>query len=183
MVHSRLHQHTFRSSQKGVVLIVGLVMVLLISIVALAAIKGSGLQEAMTGNARDRNIAFQAAEAGLTSGESVVDENLVIIRPDCPSTVCVTDLDVNPANSVIYFDDTAWTNNTVLTTAMALPTRSQPRFIVEELEIYRPDDGSGLDGISSVTEIVPYRITSRGVGLTDESTAIIQSFYHRSAPN
>ena len=183
MVPSRLHQHAFRHSQVGVVLIVGLVMVLLISIVALAAIKGSGLQEAMTGNARDRNIAFQAAEAGLTAGESVVDETLVTVAPVCPSTVCSGNRDVIPANSVIYFNETAWINNTILTTAMALPTKAQPRFIVEELPLYRPDDGSSVDGIGSVTEIVPYRITSRGVGLTAESTAIIQSFYHRSAPN
>jgi type IV pilus assembly protein PilX len=183
MVHSRLHQHSLNRSQKGVVLIVGLVMVLLISIIALAAIKGSGLQEAMTGNARDRNIAFQAAEGGLTAGEAVVDENLVIIAPVCPSAVCSGDREVFPANSVIYFDETGWTTNTILTTAMALSKKSQPRYIVEELPLYRPDDGSGVDGIGSVTEIVPYRITSRGVGLTAESTAIIQSFYHRSAPN
>jgi type IV pilus assembly protein PilX len=183
MVPSRLHQHTFRHSQAGVVLIVGLVMVLLISIVALAAIKGSGLQEAMTGNARDRNIAFQAAEAGLTAGEAIVDETLVAIAPVCPSTACSGNRDSTPANSVIYFDEAAWTGNTILTTGMSLPTKSQPRYIVEELPLYRPDDGSSVDGIGSVTEIVPYRITSRGVGLTAESTAIIQSFYHRSAPN
>ena len=183
MVSSRLHQLTLKRSQTGVVLIVGLVMVVLISIVALAAIKGSGLQEAMSGNARDRNIAFQAAEAGLTAGESIVDETLVAVAPTCPSAVCSGNRNANPADSVIYFDETAWINNSILTTAMALPTNTQPRFIVEELPLYRPDDGSNVDGIGSVTEIVPYRITSRGVGLTAESTAIIQSFYHRSAPN
>lgn len=169
------------NSQKGVVLIVGLVMVLLISIVALAAIKGSSLQEAMTGNARDRNIAFQAAEAGLSQGESIVNEDLVAVAPVCPTAnVCM--LETTPAASVLFYDDTAWTNNSAVTN-MSLPTESQPTYIVEELPLYRPDDGSSVDGIGGVTQIVPYRITSRGVGLTAESTAIIQSYYHRSAPN
>jgi Tfp pilus assembly protein PilX len=82
---------------------------------------------------------------------------------------------------VIYFDETAWTTNTILTTAMALPTKSQPRYIVEKLEKFRPDDGSEVSGIGGVTEVTPYRITARGVGLTAESTAITQSFYHRNA--
>lgn len=173
-----------KRSQEGVVLIVGLIMVLLLSIIALAAMRGSGLQEAMMGNTRDRNIAFQAAEAGLTAGEAVVNEDLVAVAPSCPSAgICSGDLDATPSQSVLYFDDDAWTDKTVLTTSMALPTKSQPQYIVEELALYRPDDGSSVDGIGGVTQIVPYRITSKGVGLTKESTAILQSYYHRNAPN
>lgn len=172
------------NAQKGVVLIVGLVMVLLLSIIALAAIKGSGMQEAMLGNTRDRNIAFQAAEAGLSAGEAIVDEDLVAIAPACPTTgVCFGDRDATPANSVLFFTDALWTSLGVTTTALSLPTKSQPIYVVEELELYRPDDGSSVDGIGGVTQIVPYRITSKGVGLTAESTAIVQSYYHRSAPN
>ncbi|GGY80622.1 hypothetical protein GCM10011613_27080 [Cellvibrio zantedeschiae] len=172
------------NAQKGVVLIVGLVMVLLISIIALAAIRGSGMQEAMLGNTRDRNIAFQSAEAGLSAGESIVDEDLVAIAPACPTAgVCSGDREATPANSVMYFTDALWTSEGVTTTALNLPTKSQPIYIVEELAMYRPDDGSSVDGIGGVTQIVPYRITSKGVGLTAESTAIVQSYYHRSAPN
>ena len=58
--------------QRGALLIVALVMVLLIAIVGMAAIRGTGLQEAMSGNMRDRNIAFQAAESALRSGEVLV---------------------------------------------------------------------------------------------------------------
>lgn len=172
------------NTQKGVVLIVGLVMVVLISIIALAAIRGSGMQEAMLGNTRDRNIAFQSAEAGLTAGESVVDEDLVPIAPVCPTTgICFGDREATPSNSVMYFTDALWTSEGVTTTTLNLPTKSQPIYVLEELAMYRPDDGSGLDGIGGVTQIVPYRITSKGVGLTAESTAIVQSYYHRSAPN
>lgn len=166
--------------QKGVVLIVGLVMVLLISIIALAAIKGSGMQEAMLGNTRDRNIAFQAAEAGLSAGEAIVDEDAVILAPQCPTAgVCIAAL--SASGSVIYMSDTTWAATAATASALALPTKSQPSHIVEELPIYRPDDGSDLSGISSVTQIIPYRISSKGVGLTSESTAIVQSYYHRSA--
>src|SRR5690606_41431153 len=61
------------SSQNGAVLIVGLIMVLLITIIGLAAVRGSNMQEMMAGNMRDMNISFQNAEAGLRIGESQVN--------------------------------------------------------------------------------------------------------------
>lgn len=164
-------------NQRGVVLIVGLVMVLLISIIALAAIKGSGMQEAMVGNTRDRNVAFQAAEAGLSAGESIVDEDLVIVEPVCPATgVCI--LETTPATSVLLYTDALWATNGV-TASLGLSTSSQPLYIVEELPDYQPDDGSGVDGLGGVTTVRPYRISAKGAGLTADSSAIIQSYYHR----
>jgi hypothetical protein len=60
-------------NQSGMVLLVALVMVGLMSIIAVAAIRGSNMQEAMAGNLRDRNLAFQSAEAGLRIGEANVE--------------------------------------------------------------------------------------------------------------
>lgn len=164
-------------NQQGVVLIVGLVMVLLISIIALAAIKGSSLQEAMVGNTRDRNVAFQASEAGLSAGESIVDEDVVVVEPVCPATgVCI--LETTPVNSILLWTDALWTANGV-TASLSLPTSSQPLYVVEQLPDYQPDDGSSVDGIGGLTIVRPYRISSKGAGLTADASAIIQSYYHR----
>lgn len=56
--------------QKGVVLVISLIMLALLSIIGVAAMQATGLEEKMAGNMRDRNIAFQAAEAGMRDAEN-----------------------------------------------------------------------------------------------------------------
>ncbi|MCQ4322066.1 pilus assembly PilX family protein [Stutzerimonas stutzeri] len=55
--------------EKGAVLIVALVMLLLLTIIGAASMRDTNLQEKMAGNFRDQNIAFQAAEATLRYAE------------------------------------------------------------------------------------------------------------------
>lgn len=61
------------NKEKGVVLIVALIMVLIMTMAGMAAIRGSGLQEMMAGSMRDLNVRFQTAEAGLGFAETHVD--------------------------------------------------------------------------------------------------------------
>lgn len=56
--------------QQGSVLIIALIMLLLLTMIGLASMRDTSLQEAMAGNTRDSNLALQAAEAALRKGES-----------------------------------------------------------------------------------------------------------------
>ncbi len=58
--------------QKGAVLLVAMIMLVLILIIGLAAGRLVQTQEAMTGGFYDRSMAFQAAETALREGESRV---------------------------------------------------------------------------------------------------------------
>ena len=58
--------------QQGAILIVALIMLLLLTIIGLSSMRGTSLQENMTGNMRDSNLALQAAEAALRKGEQIV---------------------------------------------------------------------------------------------------------------
>ena len=183
MTSKVFHTPISRASEKGVVLVVGLIIVLLISIVALAAIKGSNLQEAMVGNTRDHNIAFQAAEAGLASGEAVVDDVLVPVPPVFPGATGSGLLETNDltplANSVIYMSDATFNTNGYLLTGLMFKTDSQPVYIIEELPVFSPNDGSAVELGAFNSKWIPYRITAKGVGLTAEATVIVQSYYNR----
>lgn len=53
-------------NQQGVVLVVSLILLLLLTVIAITAASTSSLQSRMSANAQDMNIAFQAAESGLT---------------------------------------------------------------------------------------------------------------------
>src|SRR3546814_12468600 len=55
--------------QNGSALIISLVFLLILTMIGIASIQDSTLQERMAGNERDKNLAFQAAEAALRVGE------------------------------------------------------------------------------------------------------------------
>jgi type IV pilus assembly protein PilX len=171
--------------QSGVILIVGLVMVLLISIIALAAIKGSGLQEAMIGNLRGRNLAFQAAESALSYSEDKVALAPILacdgeVRSDFK---CFVDFDLSPEESVTYFSDADF-NAVKNAPALALTNvDSQPIFVVEGLDTFVDDDSdqSISPAGNNPMRKAPYRITSKGVGSTADSSVIVQSVFVRDS--
>jgi type IV pilus assembly protein PilX len=55
---------------RGMALIVSLVILLSLTLLGLAAIQNTTLEERMAGNTRAENIALQAAESGLRAGET-----------------------------------------------------------------------------------------------------------------
>lgn len=63
-----------RRSECGAVLLVSLVMLLLLTLIGLAGMRMVQLEERMAGNLRDRQMAFQAAEAALRAGEQAALE-------------------------------------------------------------------------------------------------------------
>jgi type IV pilus assembly protein PilX len=62
-----------RKGQVGVVLVISLIMLLLLTIIGLSGMQTTVLEEKMTGNSRDQNLAFQSAEAALRAGETKIE--------------------------------------------------------------------------------------------------------------
>lgn len=60
------------SQQRGAVLIVALLMLLLLTIIGISSMRGTTMQERMSGNMRDQSQAFQASETALRRGELAV---------------------------------------------------------------------------------------------------------------
>jgi type IV pilus assembly protein PilX len=56
-------------NQSGAALVVGLIFLVILTLLGITAMQTGILEERMAGNSRDRNIAFQAAEAALRDGE------------------------------------------------------------------------------------------------------------------
>lgn len=188
---SRYGASSIVCKQKGIVLLVALIMVLLISVVGLAAIRGSGLQELMASNMRDHNLAFQAAEAGLRAAETTIRPELeVSALPLFTGGGHFNDL--NKANNepkpptLWDVDDWKSADNTVTTNmGLTLASGEQPRYVMEKLvvpiTIAAAADGSGIDTASmdSFEEPEFYRVTSRGTGGTVNANVILQSVYKR----
>lgn len=61
--------------QKGAVLLISLIFLVLLTIIGVTAMQTTTLQERMAGNLRDLNLAFNAAEAALREGEAVLHKD------------------------------------------------------------------------------------------------------------
>ena len=64
------------ASQRGSALIIAMVFLLVMTLIGVTAMQGTSRQESMAGNVRDRNLAFQAAEAALRAGEDWLNSNI-----------------------------------------------------------------------------------------------------------
>ena len=59
--------------QRGAVLVVSLLLLLVMTVLALGASQTTRLQERMSAGMRDRDLAFESSEAGLRTGERIID--------------------------------------------------------------------------------------------------------------
>jgi type IV pilus assembly protein PilX len=171
-----------RSRQSGTALIVSLLLLLVLTVLGVVMMQTSRMEERMSGNTRDLNMALQGAESGLRYGEAVVAAN-ADLPPDLtaiPCTVCA----VNILPLAIY-DPTQfnWTANaqtygvggvTAVLTGTTQQLAQEPQYTTEHVG-FRPDDLSpnppGIDY---------YQLTGRSTGVSGQANVVVQStFGHR----
>lgn len=159
-------------SQQGVALVISLVLLVLVTILALAGARTANLEEKMAANGYDRNLAFQAAEAALREAEISVAAS----RPTPASgSSCSNGICPQPVNGATpRWEDqsfTGWTNATVSLGTLAGTT---PQYFIEYLGSSFPcRDGESPPSLFCKR----YRITARSHPGTDRATVTLQSIY------
>ena len=174
-------------SQQGFVLIVALVLLLVLTVLGLAASQTTSLEERMAGNARNHDLAFQAAEAALTAGINCVQSG----SHWCSAPSASTDgghgayLFVPGSTATLWTQPNFWTTaantlsyNTYTTTNLP-QVAVQPQFIIEQLppvaapggSLGQAQFGGGAPGI------MRWRITTYGQGGDKNSTVMLQAVY------
>lgn len=137
--------------QRGAALLVALVMLLVVTIVALSSMQSSLLQERMSANVRDHQLAFQAAEAALRLGE--------LARAGDPGFIGLPVGQVPPPR-VETPPPAFWGSASVVTVA---GVARAPRFVTEEMAF----DSDG--------ETAMIRVTAIGFGAREETQVVLQS--------
>ena len=182
-----------RSQQRGAVLVVSLLLLLVMTVLALGASRVTRMQERMAGNARDHDLAFQSAEAGLRAGERLVDNPALTAAPaPCSSGRCqVYELGYLTGNfayqTTTWWDNNSWryinteTWNTTQQNQIGQSgsgmAHTDPRFFVEELQ--EVPDTLKVPPTGPAPSRMYYRITSAGEGGTDTSQVVLQSTFAR----
>lgn len=133
--------------ESGAVLIVALVILLILTILGLAVMESSIIEERSAGNALTRNAAFQAAEAALREGESAL---LALSQKPEPVdaaffTGTVYNIDTLDGGNPRWWegDESIWTNKGTLydvdgdgnpATAGFEGTSQDPYYMIEEYD-------------------------------------------------
>lgn len=134
--------------QSGVALVVALLLLLVITLVGLAAVRSTIMQQKMASNLYDRQVAFQSSEAALRAAEALVATNpkSAFIR-DCSVSAgkaCLADpfLDPNlPTGSVRNVG--AGTASGQFTASLI--ATGQPQFVVENMGTFQDPQAQGLN--------------------------------------
>lgn len=175
--------------QRGVVLIMSLIMLVLMTLIGMAGIRAISKEERMVTQSYDRTLAFQAAESALREAENFIEAanrptpvvNTACALAGAPYQVMVCG--ASPTPTVSRWNDSSfasWTNATAVGTSTLAVT---PQYFVEYLGGNFP---CSLN--STATENCKrYRISARtiaGNGLVGNGRAnvVLQSIYATYEP-
>ena len=180
------------AAQRGIALAVVLILLVVITLLALAALRGTVLEERMSTSVADRGLAFQAAEAALREGEALAGDN-PRTRAGFPAAgTCGTAAwrgycgSPNPkdAASNSRWTDANWNANSREATVAVEGVGAQPRFMIELLQTGLPVTSSCTTDIDVSPDAqcsgdeTMYRITARSsaegrADVTLQSTYIV----------
>ena len=162
--------YTERHRETGSVLVVGIVILMVLTLLAVVAMRVTTLEERMAGGLRDRDLAFQAAEAALREGEELLT---LAALPAFDGT----DGYFQPDRTLWSRNNPVWSSGSREYSGNIDGVASQPRYIIEELPPVLEPTRSFVPGPRPESGI--FRITARGVGGRDSSVIILQTTFKR----
>lgn len=177
---------TFRKSQRGVTLVVVLLLLLVVTILGLTAMRGTVMQERMSGNSASRAMAFQMAEGVLREVEANLAESPT--RPVMPGSGCSAGLCAMVTGGAASAWEAAgfWTTAGGYATSTLQETGTIQRFVIEDMGDGRAESG-GCPGeedmaapacTSAGTAVRNYRITVFSQ-MQNGAQVLLQSTYQR----
>jgi type IV pilus assembly protein PilX len=178
------------SGQRGVVLFVALILLLILSLLGVTAARMQTTEERMARNEDNRQIGAQAAEAALRAAETGLANGLYgQTQFDNNSPGFYT---LNPAAGSVLQGPPAlvWSTPGVAITypdpanpmppLTSLPAAAQsPKYIIENLPaVALPGDSISQQQYSNaVVGVTVYRVTANATGADSSSTTILQSIF------
>ncbi|PTN38087.1 PilX N-terminal domain-containing pilus assembly protein [Desulfonatronum sp. SC1] len=160
------------STEQGSTLVLALVILLVLTLIGVAGMNSTSQQEKMAGNLRDKDLAFQAAEAALREAEQFLQ---VASLPAFEGTD-----GLHQPDRTLWLHPATWAANSTVSVEYDVGVQGvalQPRTIIEELEPVQLDGESVKFG--EMPDIAMFRATARGVGGTAGAEVILQTIIRR----
>jgi type IV pilus assembly protein PilX len=195
-----------QARQRGTVLIVALMFLIILTLLGLATMTGTTLEEKMAGNARDYNTALQAAEAALRDGEADLKASGISgLRSIAVTSFPVDKIGASPpygCNATglciietekrqLYGDGTvSWaaaaTSSVKYGTYTGAPAlvgvSSQPRYTLELMQFADGRNKERVTGASATVDFYYVRITARAWGASSDTQITLQEVFIIALP-
>lgn len=192
-----------KRTQRGATLIIALLILVMIMMYGIPTAMDSMQNERMTGNTRNRDLAFQAAEYTLKKAETwIFTQSNTMLDPVAPAAVascspgntdpnhtdCIrTDGQCHP-NDIAYWRSSFNWNSSEVCVLSGLGNQidvdlvaAQPRYVVERMPDVQYCNPSGSAPPCTAPNVVAtrsyYRITARSVGKDSNAAVILQTMY------
>lgn len=191
----------YRPTQRGASLMVVLILLVITSILGIGAIQISMMGERGARNDRDRQVAWQAAEAALMEAEFDIrgpgtanrkdlfrESNLLNFQQDCGTSgddkgLCLPNETGKPVWLAVDFTAASspstefgtFTGRAFNTGTTGLVPKKKPRYIIEALG----DKQAFGDASYSAAKKLVYRVTAMGFGTRDEIQAVTQMVFRK----
>ena len=161
--------------QQGVVLVVSLLMLLVLTLIGLAATRSTTLEERMTANQNDATVAFEAAEAALRDGEGQLSS---ASQPNYDGNAAGAYNASTMSSSMTWHDPTIWTDSTkvLMYGGGITPTPvNKPSYFIVKTSIVSVGEG-GQSGDTPPPQNYTYYIYAHGYGVNN-AEVVLQSVY------
>ncbi len=159
-----------KGKQGGAVLVVVMILLLVVTLLGVTGAKNTIMEERMAGNYRDRQVAFEAAEASLRVAEAALLDTTSFYAMKWNGTDGTHEADPSLDPGVVNNSVTV-TNSTI-----TAETNTNPRYYIERLpEIDLPGSSIVKGGTSASPKTRFYRVTSYGYGKSPNVEVILQS--------
>lgn len=171
----------FPNRQSGAALIVALLFLLMMTVISTSSMRGSMMQERMSGHMRDRNLGFQSAEGALRAAERYLSATQFL--PEFDGTGGL--YPVNSINRPMWIGDSPSDGSGYAAYPDTMPAvAAQPKYFIEKLNSVRPA-GTETETGTPTAEIFFYRVTAVGYGGAVDSggnplTSVVLSTVFRS---
>jgi type IV pilus assembly protein PilX len=180
------------SQQRGVVLFVALILLLILSLLGVTAARMQTTEERMARNEDNRQIGAQAAEAALRAAETGLTMGVYAAAQFSSNTNGLYEL--NPSTGSVLYGPPVFNWSTAgaaitysptnalnpMPALSSLPTAAQsPQYIIENLPaVAMPGDSiNQVQYAAPTSPVTVYRVTANGVGADSSTTTILQSIF------
>lgn len=161
-----MNANVLRLSEQGSVLIITLLLMLMLTIMAVAQVSYNSTQTHITSNTADEQIAFQTAEGALNEATN----NLLAGNFQASGFLANTKglYLFNPNNAPVW-TSVNWTDTNAVIMSFQGNSNAQAAYLIEQLPaVVRP--GQNAHFTAQV-----YRVTAHAIGATTNSSVILQN--------
>jgi type IV pilus assembly protein PilX len=176
MTTHNIYSARLHSRQCGVALITSLILLVVMTLLGLAAIRGVTQEERMAGHSYSRSLGFQSSESALRTVEELVEVNKPTQVAGAGCSVVSNVMTCEPPGSgTARWLDSAFTSWTALTAVGSGTLAVTPEYFVEYLGDTFPCDPADLINNQTCKR---YRITARSSdGASGKTSVMLQSMY------